>query len=111
MLNKSSVGRLMTGTGQLGRSSVWSLIEVLWVVDSSIWKLGSEISGGGSIVASCTGKTGSLSGSGWIKTGGEMLERVNGKFVSLFAVCHIISYNPINGTFMGNKLTLIMQKF
>jgi len=30
-----------------------------------------------------------MSGSGWIKTGGEMLENVNGKLVSLLAVCYV----------------------
>jgi len=40
-------------------------------------------------VACCTGGTGEMSGSGWRKVGGEMMENVNGKSVSFLAVWHV----------------------
>jgi len=58
-------------------------------VDSSIWKQGSEIWGMRSTDTCCSGGTGSVSGSGWTKTGGEILEKVNGRVVKSFAVYYI----------------------
>ena len=46
---------------------------------------------GRGLVAACSiGEAGDMSGSGWTKTGGEMLENVNGGSVSFPAVYWIL---------------------